>query len=212
MGARASRRRRAKRRVRGGRWPRHGGKKMGGVCGHPVGGEVIVTNPDRTRDPSGGIPSLRSLLLHVLPLERLGLGQGPLRVLHLLELLGDGRVIPVQEIADRRSHGLRTAREVVDLHEEVESLQVARGQAQRDLLRVRIPHLDRPTAYVKPTPFDRRLSGGNVSSLYNDCWRVLRGRNSGSCRTYPSLLSWRWRTAPEPSYRHVTGTSSVRYR
>src|SRR6266487_1877673 len=133
---------------------------MGGFCGHPVGGEVIVTNPDRTRNASGGIPSLRSLFFHVLPLERLGLGQGSLRVLHLLELLGDRLDSAVQEIADCRAHGLRAAREVVDLHEEVECPQVARGQAQRDLFRVRIPYLVRPTAYAKPTPFDRRVSGG----------------------------------------------------
>src|SRR6266487_2421409 len=166
---------------------------MGGFCGHPVGGEVIVTNPDRTRNASGGIPSLRSLFFHVLPLERLGLGQGSLRVLHLLELLGDHLDSAVHEIADCRAHGLRAAREVVDLHEEVECPQVARGQAQRDLFRVRISH---PVhAIIAPLSMHRSPGGTNIFAPRSEAiWPTIscsrRLRATPPPRRTSSLPTW----------------------
>src|SRR5436309_14639447 len=105
------------------------------LCGHPVGGEVIVTDaPSLT---SGGIPSFS--LVEVLPLERLRFREGPFRILHLLELLGDELHACIHEVPDRGPNGLRSTREIVVSYEEIESLQIPRGQAQSDFFRVRIP-------------------------------------------------------------------------
>src|SRR2546425_9493548 len=77
-------------------------------------------------------------------LELLCVFEGAFRVLHFVEVVRDEFHAAVHEIANRRAHGLRAAREVVDLHEEVERLQVARRQTQRDLFLVSIPHLIAP--------------------------------------------------------------------
>src|SRR5205807_8015142 len=66
--------------------------------------------------------------------------------------------------SDRRAHGLRAGWKVVDLQQEVEGLEVPRGESQRRLFRVCIPHMSRPTSWVKSASFDRRASGGRVPS------------------------------------------------
>src|SRR2546426_285632 len=112
------------------------------LCGHPVGGEVIVTAPPSLASPAASLPFS---LVEVLPLERLRFREGPFRILHLLELLGDELNARIHEVPDRGPNGLRSTREIVDLYEEIESLQIPRGQAQRDFFRVRIPHARHPT-------------------------------------------------------------------
>src|SRR5207247_4914149 len=82
----------------------------------------------------GGCPSIS--LVHVFALERLGFREGAFCVLHFLELVRDEFHAGVHEVTDRRAHGLRAARAVVDLHEEVERLQVPRGEPQRQLFRM----------------------------------------------------------------------------
>src|SRR2546430_3877390 len=102
-------------------------------------------------------------LVHVFALERLGFREGAFCVLHFLELVRDEFHAGVHEVANRCAHGLRAARKVVDLHEEVERLQVPRGEAQRHLFRIRISHVLRPASWVKTTSFARRASGGTVT-------------------------------------------------
>src|SRR5438309_11187017 len=109
----------------------------------------------------GGCPSIS--LVHVFALERLGFREGAFCVLHFLELVRDEFHAGVHEVTDRRAHGLRAAREVVDLHQEVERLQVTRGEAQRHFFRIRISHVLRPASWVKTTSFARRASGGIVT-------------------------------------------------
>src|SRR5207249_6042827 len=96
-------------------------------------------------------------------LERLGFREGAFFVLHFLELVPDEFHAGVHEVTDRRAHGLRAAREVVDLHQEVERLQVTRGEAQRHFFRIRISHVLRPASWVKTTSFARRASGETVT-------------------------------------------------
>src|SRR2546426_11208238 len=112
------------------------------LCGHPVGGEVIVTDAPSLTSPAASLPFS---LVEVLPLERLRFSEGSFRILHFLELLGDELHTRVHEVPNRRPNGLRSAREVVDFHEEIESLQIPRGQAQSDFFRVRIPQGRHPT-------------------------------------------------------------------
>src|SRR5881397_1818097 len=112
------------------------------LCGHPVGGEVIVTDSPSLTSPAASLPFS---LVEVLPLERLRLREGPFRILHFLELLRDQLHPRVHEVPDRRPDGLRSAREIVDFHEEIEGLQVPRGQAECDFFRVRIPQICHPT-------------------------------------------------------------------
>src|SRR5437867_13364475 len=84
------------------------------LCGHPVGGEVIVTDAPSLTSPAASLPFS---LVEVLPLERLRFREGPFRIVHLLELLGGERHTRLQEVPDRRPNGLRAAREIVDLYE-----------------------------------------------------------------------------------------------
>src|SRR2546422_2455302 len=120
---------------------RCGENKRGGSLWPPSwGGGNRETRP---RSPPAA--SLRFSLVEVLPLERLRFREGPFRILHLLELLGDELHARIHEVPDRGPNGLRPAREIVDLYEEIESLQIPRGQAQRDFFRVRIPHARHPT-------------------------------------------------------------------
>src|SRR5437773_10636091 len=111
------------------------------LCGHPVGGEVIVTDAPSLTSPAASLPFS---LVEVLPLERLRFREGPFRILHLLELLGDELDAGIHEVPDRGPNGLRSTREVVDLYEEIESLQIPRGQAQSDFFRVRLPQAHHP--------------------------------------------------------------------
>src|SRR5437867_817277 len=89
--------------------------------------------------------SLPFSLVEVLPLERLRFREGPFRILHLLELLGDELDAGIHEVPDRGPNGLRSTREIVNVHEKIERLEIPRGQAQRDFFRVRIPQAHHPT-------------------------------------------------------------------
>src|SRR5256885_13381140 len=110
--------------------------------GHAVGGEVIVTDAPSLTSPAASLPFS---LVEVLPLERVRFREGSFRILHLLELLGDELHACVHEVPNGRPNGLRSAREIVHFPEEVESLQIPRGQAQRDFFRVRLPQARHPT-------------------------------------------------------------------
>src|SRR5439155_13701222 len=48
------------------------------LCGHPVGGEVIVTDAPSLTSPAASLPFS---LVEVLPLERLRFREGPFRIL-----------------------------------------------------------------------------------------------------------------------------------
>src|SRR5437899_11516677 len=112
------------------------------LCGHPVGGEVIVTDAPSLTSPAASLPFS---LVQVLPLERLRFREGPFRILHFLELVCDQFHARVHEVPDRRANRLRPTREVVHLDEEIEGFQIARGQTQCDLFRLRIPQARHPT-------------------------------------------------------------------
>src|SRR3989441_6347295 len=112
------------------------------LCGHPVGGEVIVTDAPSLTSPAASLPFS---LVEVLPLERLRFREGSFRILHLLELLGDELHACVHEVPNGRPNGLRSARKIVDFHEETESLHIPRGPAQRGFFPVRIPPARHPT-------------------------------------------------------------------
>src|SRR2546422_2293334 len=91
------------------------------LCGHPVGGEVIVTDAPSLTSPAASLPCS---LVEVLPLERLRFREGPFRILHLLELLGHELHARIHEVPDRGPNGLRSTREIVDVHEEIERLEI----------------------------------------------------------------------------------------
>src|SRR5438309_11332405 len=127
----------------------------------------------------GGCPSIS--LVHVFALERLGFREGAFCVLHFLELVRDEFHAGVHEVTDRRAHGLRAAREVVGLNEDVERLQVPRGEAQRHLFRIRISHVSPPCIVgqydiVCPTSVRR-----NSYTVFNRCWNFVKRRNLVSC-------------------------------
>src|SRR2546429_8452836 len=107
------------------------------LCGHPVGGEVIVTDAPSLTSPAASLPVS---LVEVLPLERLRLREGPFRILHLLELLGDELHARIHEVPDRGPNGLRPARKGGDLYEGNQGLQITRRQAQKEFFPVRLPH------------------------------------------------------------------------
>src|SRR3989475_13237331 len=73
------------------------------LCGHPVGGEVIVTDAPSLTSPAASLPVS---LVQVLPLERFRLSEGSFRILHLLELLRDELHARIHEVPDRRPNGL----------------------------------------------------------------------------------------------------------
>src|SRR5207245_8998132 len=112
----------------------------------------VARHPRRVAVSRLSLPSLTApvssfpfSLFEVLPLERVRFREGSFRILHLLELLGDELHACVHEVPNGRPNGLRSAREIVDFHEEIESLQIPRGQAQRDFFRVRISQARHPT-------------------------------------------------------------------
>src|SRR5437870_13092128 len=90
------------------------------LCGHPVGGEVIVTDAPSLTSPAASLPFS---LVEILPLERLRFREGPFRILHLLELLGDQFHARIHEVPDRGPDGLRSTRDIVHVHEEIERLE-----------------------------------------------------------------------------------------
>src|SRR2546425_6544857 len=85
-------------------------------------------NRDGIRPLTSPAASLPFSLVQVLPLERLRFREGPFRILHFLELVRDQFHARVHEVPDRRADRLRSTREVVDLDEEIERLQISRGQ------------------------------------------------------------------------------------
>src|SRR5207244_8158728 len=95
-------------------------RKRVALCGHPVGGEVIVTDAPSLTSPAASLPFS---LVEVLPLERLRFREGPFRILHLLELLGDELHTRIHEVPDRGPDGLRSTGEIVDFHEEIKRLE-----------------------------------------------------------------------------------------
>src|SRR5947209_20008214 len=85
------------------------------LCGHPVGGEVIVTDAPSLTSPAASLPFS---LVEVLPLERLRFREGSFRILHLLELLSDELHTLIDKVPDRGPNGFRSTREIVDSPEE----------------------------------------------------------------------------------------------